>query len=646
MEMLTPDFCFYICSIAVLLYCLVYYYSNKTPQRDHSCVFECLLFCLLFSSFSITAASVLKPFNLPGKNFPHLVQEFFQTSYFAFHSILASLFALYVVLINNSGKMRTLKKIVLFLSPALLVELFILTNPLTGLIFFYQDDILYTRGPLELLIYALEIGYFIFAIREIWIYRFILVKSNMVALSFVIACILGGSFVQLIFPWLQVELFGESLALLGIMLLIEMEGSRTDVITGGYNSHIFIVDNERLIRTQRQYRVMVITLRNYKMLLRMIGHEEMEKATRSIVLWLNKNIQGTVYSIGQDKIGIITMESREACAAFADCFKEIVQSSAFLETSSVPMSTSVDIVSVPDEMQSSELLAELGDDDCNSFQSGFALHHAEDVEKFKRQTEIERILHWAIRQKAFEVYYQPIWNAKTEMFDSAEALLRLSNPNYGSISPTEFIPVAERNGMIHEMGCIVLDQVCRLWRSAQPQKFGLHKIDVNLCISQFYADDMAENFERILEKNEVSAERINLEVQSAFLFREKEKLQRHYERLCRQGFSFSLDDSGVGGVNMVQTLYQDFKTFKLDAAILKKRTRKDMKNFSSEWMQLMRKFQFDVVLKRVESHEQLERALEAGANKIQGFYFSKPLNEEAFLEFIRSQNNMDALQPL
>ena len=115
---------------------------------------------------------------------------------------------------------------------------------------------------------------------------------------------------------------------------------------------------------------------------------------------------------------------------------------------------------------------------------------------------------------------------------------------------------------------------------------------------------------------------------------------------CRQGFSFSLDDSGVGGVNMVQMLYQDFKTFKLDAAILKKRTRKDMKNFSSEWMQLMRKFQFDVVLKRVESHEQLERALEAGANKIQGFYFSKPLNEEAFLEFIRSQNNMDALQPL
>ena len=638
MNILTSDISFFICTIAVLLYCVFYYYNGKSPQRARSRVFEILMFNMLFASISALVCEILDFFHSPEENFFNYMQEFFLTSYFVFHSLLAPFFALYVVLVNNWGELKSLKGMILFISPALFLEIFVLTNPLTGFVFYYQDNVIFTRGPMELLIYAEAVGYLAFTVRQILIYKAVLIKSNFVALCFFIACSCFGVAVQFFCPWFKLELFAEALSLLGVLLLIEKEDAHTDVMTGVYNRQMFIADNKRHIQSGRKYVVMVITLANFKMFLRMVNGESLNDAVREIVFWVMRNIQGTVYRIEQDRIAVITTASRLECDNFAANFRAMMQSRNFFEDKSLVLSTSIDIVSVPSEIDSVELLVELGDEDRGSVNSGFLLHREEHIEKVKRRVEIEKILQKAIQNKSFEVYYQPIWNAETGMFDCAEALVRLFDANNGSISPREFIPIAEQNGMIGEIGGIVFSKVCEFLRAAEPKKFGLKYVDVNLSVFQLYLENTDILFKNVMSKNGISTDQIHLEICDSEMFSEDAVVQAHYQKLRELGFVFSLDNFAMGYANLIQVIQKQYQHLKLSESLLQNAEQPEMKQLLFEVTNLVRKFRFDVVQKGVETQKQLEMVLEAGANKIQGFYYSKPLEAHAFVEFIRNQN--------
>lgn len=642
MRFLSTDLCFYICTSMIMLCCIIYYYSHKTPQKDRSKVFELIMFNMLFTSIAASVATMMNPLATPAMNFYNYVQQFAQTIYFALHTLLAPLFALYVVLVNNWGDNHSKKSVFLFLSPAFLLELFVLTNPFTGLIFYYQDNVLFTRGPMELLIYAEAAGYLAFTIQQLWLYRSVLLKTAAAALWIFIGCCLLGVMVQFLFQWFKLELFCEAISLMGVMLLIEMEDSHTDSMTGVYNRHMFIADNERYIRSKRKYMVMVLTLLNFKSYLRMFKNEDMEEMVKNIVLWVIKNSHGTVYRIGQDKIGIITTQDRMECDEFATLFKEFMHSSdvhlSKFNNVSLPLSASIDIVRVPDEIPKPELLTELGDESRDTIKPGLTVHREEDIEKVKRRVELEQILQKAIQEKSFEVHYQPIWNAENSAFDCAEALVRLYDPVFGNIPPMEFIPIAEQNGMINDIGRIVFEKVCKFFHDDQPDRFGLKEIEVNLSIFQLYVEDTDILFRNIMEKYGVTSKQINLEITESAALNENGIVKEHYEKLRRLGFTFSLDDFGTGYSNLIQVIYNEFKNIKSDKGLLWDTKNPNSHKFLVETINMIRKFRLDVIQEGVETKEQLELVLNAGANKIQGYYFSKPLDAPSFLDFIRSRN--------
>jgi EAL domain-containing protein (putative c-di-GMP-specific phosphodiesterase class I)/GGDEF domain-containing protein len=626
----------------VMLGCIIYYYSHKTPQKDRSKVFELIMFNMLFTSISATLSTMMDPLTSPAMNIYNYIQQFCQTIYFALHTLLAPLFALYVVLVNNWGDSHSRRGALIFLSPAFLLEFFVLTNPFTGLIFYYQDNVLFTRGPIELLIYAEAAGYMAFTVQQLWLYRSVLLKTAATALWIFICCCLMGVMVQFFFQWFKLELFCEALSLMGVMLLIEMEDSHTDAMTGVYNRHMFIADNERYIRSKRKYMVMVISLLNFKSYLRMFKNDDLEEMVKNVVLWVIKNSKGTVYRIAQDKIAIISTADRMECDEFSTLFKEFMNSNELhlnkFNNVSLPLSVSIDIVRVPDEIQKPEILAELGDDERDTIKPGISVHREEDIEKVKRRVDLEQVLQKAILEKSFDVHFQPIWNADTSLFDSAEALVRLNDVNFGNIPPMEFIPIAEQNGMINDIGRIVFEKVCQFLHENQPEKFGLKEIEVNLSIFQLFVEDTDILFRSIMEKYGVTSKQINLEVTESASLMDNEIVKEHYESLRRLGFTFSLDDFGTGYSNLIQVIYNDFKNIKSDKGLLWDTKNPNSHKFLVETINMIRKFRLNVIQEGVETKEQLELVLKAGANKIQGYYFSKPLESSEFLSFIRVHN--------
>lgn len=641
MRFLSTDVCFFLCAVILLVCSAVYYYARKLPQKDFSKIFELMLFNLLATSICALGANLLDPLTSPRMNAFNVLQQVLQTIYFALHALLAPLFALYVVMVNNSGEIRSRKSAFFFLSPALLLEIFVFTNPFTGLVFYYEDNVVFRRGALELLIYAEAAGYVFFSVQQLIVSRRMFSKTVSVALWFFIGCSLVGVLVQFAFIWFKLELFLEAVSLWGVLLLVEMENLQTDAVTGVYNRQMFLAETERLIRGKRKFMVVVVTLSNFKNFLRMFRNEDLEEVVKTLVDWISENSKGTVYRIAQNKIAIVSFKDRRVCEEFAARFRMMMlHRGRILKNVSIPIGATIAIVRVPEEIRSPEMLVELGESERDSgVESGVTIHREEDIELVNFRVEVERLLNKAIQDESFEVHFQPIWNAETSTFDCAEALVRLSSPELGSIPPDKFIPIAERNGMISDIGRIVFEKVCRFLQRERPERFGLKCVEVNLSVYQLYAENTDVLFRGIMEKYGIPPERINLEITESAPFRENGTVRERFKNLVDMGVSFSLDDFGTGYSNLLQLVQNDFKNIKLDKGLLDSAD-EGSETLLVEIINIIRKLRFDVVQEGVETKDQLELVLKAGANRIQGFYFSKPVCESELLEFLKVRNSV------
>ncbi len=628
MRFLSTDLCFFICSAVVVLCSLIFYYTHRKPKKESGKVFELLLFDLFLSCVASILATGMNPLVSVEGNAFNVVQNFSQTVYFALHTLLAPLFALYVVTVNNWGESRSMRDAFWFLSPAFLLELLVLTNPLTHLIFYYQDNVLFTRGPLELFIYVEAVGYIAFAVGQLFTYRRVLVKSTSFALWFFIGASVVGVLVQFVLPWLKLELFFESVSLLGVMLLIEMENLHADAISCVYDRRAFVADNDRFIRSKRKYSVIVIFLSNFRPLLSMFKVEDLERIARNLLFWILKNSTGTVYRLAQDKIAVVSAQSRVPCENFSERFLSMLSRGKYrVGGISVSVEAKCTVVSVPDEIDKAEWLAELGE--------------RPDIKSSVERLELESALERAVRERNFKILYQPVWNSETSYFDSAEALVRLNDPEYANISPAEFIPIAERRGFADDIGRVVLESVCRFVGERKALLCGLRGIDVNVSVSQLFSEDCEEFFRETAKRFGVDAEFIGLEISRADVLDENEMAKKNFQKLRDLGFRFSLDDFGDGYTNWNRVLAGDFRSVKIGRQRVQGTDESAFGEALISMRKIFRKIHVSVVQKGIETREQLLEGEKAGATSFQGLCLSRPLSEDALVEFLKNRNEAD-----
>jgi EAL domain-containing protein (putative c-di-GMP-specific phosphodiesterase class I) len=141
-----------------------------------------------------------------------------------------------------------------------------------------------------------------------------------------------------------------------------------------------------------------------------------------------------------------------------------------------------------------------------------------------------------------------------------------------------------------------------------------------------------------MRKYGISPNQINLEITESASFHESEALKRNIERLRDLGFTFSLDDFGTGYSNLTYVINTDFENIKSDKGLLWEMENTKSRTLLLETIRMMRSLGLDVVQEGVETREQLELVVGAGANKIQGYYFSKPLPWEEFMNYLEDFN--------
>lgn len=246
------------------------------------------------------------------------------------------------------------------------------------------------------------------------------------------------------------------------------------------------------------------------------------------------------------------------------------------------------------------------------------------------------VLTKAVQEKAFDVVYQPIWSTQENRFASAEALVRLQDcGDLGFISPEIFIPMAEQQGMIGEIGSIVFEKVCSFASENRLWEKGVNYIEVNLSGMQSVDPALPAQLMSVMHKYGIQPKFINLEITETASIDGGEMLDVNMKRLRSLGCHFSMDDFGTGYSNLAKMAKVHFELVKLDKSLIwpafGENPGEPMVILNS-CIAMILQLGAHIVAEGVETQEQADFLAEHGVNYLQGYYYSKPITGDTFLE--------------
>jgi len=259
------------------------------------------------------------------------------------------------------------------------------------------------------------------------------------------------------------------------------------------------------------------------------------------------------------------------------------------------------------------------------------------LERARRREHVEYAIQKALKNRGFEVYYQPIYSVAEKRVSSCEALIRLKDDEIGFIGPDEFIPIAEETGRIVEIGRFVMEEVCKFIKDDKPEDYGIEFIDVNLSVIQCMHPEIIDDINAVLTEYGVPRRMVNLEVTETASAKSYALLQSRLKELHRNGFTISLDDFGSGFSSVEYLINFPFDIVKLDKALVwAYMSTEKYEPILKHYMPMLHGMGLKIVAEGVETKEMLESLEELGCDYIQGYYFSRPIPKDKFLEYIKN----------
>ena len=246
----------------------------------------------------------------------------------------------------------------------------------------------------------------------------------------------------------------------------------------------------------------------------------------------------------------------------------------------------------------------------------------------------------AIQDEEFKVYYQPVVEAATGNLVSAEALVRWVHPQRGMVSPAAFIPALESSGQISKLDWYVADHVRKTILRSYKENFPMVPVSVNLSWMDFYDDTMMDDLLDIFQGDEVRKGDMRLEITETSYAALESDRAGILEQLRSAGAKILLDDFGSGYSSFGMLKRYDFDILKLDMTFTRQiESSPKVRTIISGILEMVHHLGIKVIAEGAETREQVDFLQSNDYDFIQGYYFSKPLPEAEFLEYVRHCKN-------
>jgi len=400
-------------------------------------------------------------------------------------------------------------------------------------------------------------------------------------------------------------------------------------------------------RNNESLTVMFLDLDHFKYINDTLGHTVGDLVLIETAKRIEASIrdQDTVSRLGGDEF-IMLFPNTDSNAALHIATKliSVVSQATFIEHHELIITPSIGIAIYPSDGEDFETLLKNADTAMyqvkGDSRNGFHFFTQKMQLASSRNLQLVNALHHALERKELQLYYQPQVSIEDGQVIGAEALLRWNHPEFGMISPAEFIPIAEDSGQIIALGEWVLRTAIQQTKAWMDGGFTPMIIAVNLSAIQFRQKNLLTLVTDILEEVQLPPEYLELELTEAVTMHDPESVIDVMNKFHEQGIRMSIDDFGTGYSSL--SYLKQFKVYKLkiDQSFIRDISdNPDDRAIVSAIIDMAHNLGLQTIAEGVETAEQLAFLRLRGCNEVQGYYFSKPLPSAEFEQFLQNKRD-------
>lgn len=579
-----------------------------------------------------------------GNNFGMTTLYIVNTIYFCFHYAMPLFFLGYSMSAFSSGDSK--KNKMLFIGLSSLGFLFMLAvvfiNPFYPWLFDFNSAHEYIYGDFHYLAYVIPLLYLVISVIYILITKKLNTRSKFTTILFSAILVLVAAAIQYFNPRFYITGFAISLAILFIFLSFHDPNEIIDSLTKLYNKEAFTNEVTERINKNDEIYIYSIALNNFTKINNTYGNEIGDMVLKSVANIFKRSSSSVYkYRYGGDRfVGIANTKTE-----VKDIINNIqVALCAPLKIDDLDIEVSARYSLVPNEFITNfEYLIRQIDYSIQEAKKYvelpmYTLTNNTDT-ALKKLINLENTVHMAIENNDIEMYYQPIIEIRTKKFIKAEALLRIKDENGEFINPEFAISYAEKRGMMIKLGYDIIEKVFDFISRIEPSKLGLSKVAINLSMVQCIQPNLAKKIIAISKKYNINPENIGFEITESQQVKNEMELKNNMNKLIEFGFDFSLDDYGSGYSTIDYIVSLPFRTIKIDKRIITMVNKlDDSQKILSHTVKMLHDVGKEVVAEGVEDKD-IEGYIEnLDVEYVQGYYFSKPLDEKEYLAFLRERN--------
>ena len=431
--------------------------------------------------------------------------------------------------------------------------------------------------------------------------------------------------------------------------------SSTDVLTGLYNRFQFEKSlRERLAaadRHQHHMALMFIDLDHFKTINDSLGHQVGDLLLKETAVRLKSclRIDDFIARIGGDEFVIILsdVESTQNITEVAKKTIQMLSQSFFIEENTLKVTASVGIAIYPSRGITHESIVQGAD---------VAMYHAKGLGRnnfqfysedlgntYRKQINLEHELKFALEKSELFISYQPIYHLITKKLVGMEALLRWKHPEFGIISPSIFVRLAEETGLIMSIGEWAFKQICAQGAKWFHQGYNDFKLSINISLQQLLQENFFDMTYAILKETQFPTRNLELELTEATLITYNHQLLRTIHKFNEVGISISIDDFGSRYSTLNSLRSMPISTLKINKDFLKD-VAVDQKNgiIVRSLIALGNNLNLNVIAKGIQFDDQVQFLILNGCYLGQGFLFSKPLTVSEMENLLKKEKQPKA----
>lgn len=416
-----------------------------------------------------------------------------------------------------------------------------------------------------------------------------------------------------------------------------------DVLTGGYNRQGFLDHTKEILKNaekNEQFAVLFFNIKSFKAVNELFGTEKGDSVLRDLYRTLNTSelYPEVTARIEADRFAcLVRTENLNSGVLTALCEQQrAVQGRKtlhlhlrcgvfFAEDRTMPVDGMLNRAKLAKKYIKDEYI------------QPYRVYDESMSNAYLDSAELAGELYEGIQKKQFEVYYQPVVDAKTGMIASAEALIRWNHPEKGMISPGIFIPALEESGQISELSFYVVEQVKELIRTRLLRGKKTVPVSINLSWMDFYDETMINGIIEQLQTGEIPRGMIRFEVTETSYAALEENRLGVLNAIRKEGAKILLDDFGSGYSSFGMLRDYNFDILKIDMSFVRKiETNTKTRSILRFLIDMAHEMGVSLVAEGAETQAQVAFLQENGCDYIQGYYYSKPVPETKFCSLLDS----------